>query len=59
LFYLRHNVEVVGSQSEAQTYLNCHPFSRGVLIYLDRDYRVTHLAAVTKISDSCPARVSP
>ena len=55
LYYLGHNVQVVADEEEAVNYLACHPFQRGILIYLSADYSVVRTAVVRKTSAACPA----
>jgi hypothetical protein len=50
LYYLGHNVEVVGGEAEAGRYLTLHGFRRGVLARLNQDYTVAGVEVVTPAS---------
>jgi hypothetical protein len=48
LYYLRRNVEVVASEADAYLYLANHPFRRGILARLNRDFSVAEIKVLEK-----------
>ncbi len=55
LFYLRHNVLVVQDKQEADQFLACHGFTRGVLAHVTDQYAVSGVETLNSSGTPCAA----